>query len=233
VIRIHAYETLLSGVLLRRYKRFLVDIEFPGGRVATAFCPNSGSMEGCSEPGSPVFLSSCGERRERKTRHTLEMVKAGGTWIGVNTLLTNNLAYALLKRKLVKELSGYKVIRREVVYRDSRLDFFFPDGGGCFMEVKSVTLRNGRVAEFPDAVTVRGRRHLKALMQAKDEGYRACMLYIVQRSDCDCFGPATSIDPAYSDTLKAAMAKGVGVIVCSMEVEPDGIYFSKRLPFCG
>lgn len=217
---------------MRRYKRFLVDVQFPDGKIVTAFCPNSGSMKGCSEPGSPVFLSFHGESQKRRTLYTLEMVKAEEVWIGVNTLLTNDLALALLRRNLVKELTEYRVVKREIVYGESRLDFLLSDGKTCYMEVKNVTLKSGSAAEFPDAVTTRGRRHLNALIRAREEGHGARMLYIVQRSDCDCFGPAASIDPEYSDTLRMAMGKGVGVIACRMSVEPDGIYFSNRLPFC-
>lgn len=230
---LHKYGELFPATLVRRYKRFLVDVELPDKRTIAAFCPNSGSMRGCSNAGSPVLLSFCDRSAERKTRYTLEMIKAGDVWVGVNTLLTNALAHELLKRKLVGELSDYHIIKREVTSGDSRLDFSLSDGKRtCYMEVKNVTLRNGNAAEFPDAVTARGKKHINALMRAKEQGHDACMLYVVQRSDCDCFRPAADIDPEYSDTFNAARQKGVIMLVYKVRVGPEGIWFLDTLPFC-
>ena len=233
MIKIHEYGTLHPGTLVKRYKRFLVDVEILDKGIVTAFCPNSGSMKGCSDPGSPVRLSFHSDSPERKTLYTLEMVKADNVWVGVNTLLTNVLAHELLKRKLVRELSDYHIIRREITFGGSRLDFFLSDGKRvCYMEVKNVTLRNGNAAEFPDAVTVRGRKHMNALMNAKEQGYDACMLYVVQRPDCDCFRPAADIDPQYSGALRAAQQKGVTILVYKVRVSPEGICFLEALPLC-
>ncbi len=233
MIKLHEYGTLSAATLIRRYKRFLVDVELPGGRIVAAFCPNSGSMKGCSDQGSSVLLSFHGSSEGRKTAYTLEMVKAGGVWIGVNTLLTNALVQELLNRKLVRELSGYHIIKREIPFGDSRLDFSLSDGKRtCYMEAKNVTLRNGNAAEFPDAVTVRGRKHMNALMRARELGFDACMFYVVQRPDCDCFRPAADIDPEYSEAFRTAREKGVTILVCKVRVGPGGICFLKTLPLC-
>ncbi|MCF6154203.1 MAG: DNA/RNA nuclease SfsA [Candidatus Brocadia sp.] len=230
MIEIYRYNALQSGVFLRRYKRFLVDVELPDRRIVTAFCPNSGSMKGCSDTGTSVMLSYH-EFSKRKTLYTLEMVKADGMWVGVNTLLTNDLAHRLIELKLIHELSPYKVIKREATFGNSRLDFLLSNGKReCFVEVKNVTLKDGHAAKFPDAVTVRGRKHLNSLMNAIEMGYNACMLYIVQRSDCDCFAPAEEIDPEYVKTLKVAMMTGVKVFAFKFDIRPEGIYFLERLP---
>jgi sugar fermentation stimulation protein A len=230
-VPLHRYGPLYSGVLLRRYKRFLVDVELGPGRTVAAFCPNSGSMKGCSEPGSRVMLSAS-ESPGRKTRHTLEMVMASGHWTGVNTLLTNTLALRLMERGLVEGLAPFEAIRREVVFGDSRLDFLVTFGGKrapCYVEVKNVTLRKGARCRFPDAVTVRGLKHLRALMLAVDRGYSAAMLYMATRGDCSGFSPAGDIDPAYAEALGAARRKGVGVLAYGLDVSPGGIYLSGRL----
>lgn len=229
MIEIYRYNALQSGVLLRRYKRFLADVELPDKQIVTAFCPNSGSMKGCSEPGSLVMISYH-ESSERKTLYTLEMVKADGVWVGVNTLLTNDLAHRLIELKLIHELSPYKVIKREATFGDSRLDFLLSNGKReCFLEVKNVTLKDGHAAKFPDAVTVRGRKHLNSLMNAVKMGYNACMLYIVQRSDCDCFAPEEEIDPEYAKTLRLALECGVNVFAFKFDARPEGIYALGRV----
>lgn len=227
---IYRYGALYPGRLLRRYKRVLVDVELPGGKVLTAFCPNSGSMMGCSEPGSRVMLSP-GDSPKRKTSHTLEMVRAEGVWVGVNTLLTNRLAHAMLSGGLIEEMASHKVLKKEVVFGDSRLDFLLSDGRRhCYLEVKNVTLRQGGSCRFPDAVTQRGLRHLHSLMEAAEAGHGAFMLYIVQRNDCGRFAPAKDIDPGYSRALRLAVKRGVTALAYALEVSPGGISVSGRLP---
>jgi sugar fermentation stimulation protein A len=136
----------------------------------------------------------------------------------------------LIELKLIHELSPYKVIKREATFGDSRLDFLLSNGKReCYMEVKNVTLKDGRVAKFPDAVTVRGRKHLNSLMNAVKMGYNACMLYIVQRSDCDCFAPEEEIDPEYAKTLRLALECGVNVFAFKFDARPEGIYALGRV----
>ncbi|GAB4388173.1 MAG: DNA/RNA nuclease SfsA [Thermodesulfovibrionales bacterium] len=234
-LELHRFDGLVSGRLIRRYKRFLVDVETPGRGPVTAFCPNSGSMAGLSAAGSPVMLS-LHDSPLRKTRHTLEMIKAGGVWVGVNTSLTNTLARGLLEAGLIEELAPCMGLRAEVAFGDSRLDFLVEFPGGrrpCYVEVKSVTLREGRGCEFPDAVTLRGRKHLRALMSAVEKGYEACALFVVQRGDCGRFRPAAHIDPAYAEALDLAARRGVRVIAYGLSVSPEGIYARGRLKVTG
>lgn len=229
MIEIHLYKNLQQGILVKRYKRFLAQVELTNKRIVTVFCPNSGSMKGCSAPGSTVMVSYM-KSDKRKTRYTLEMVKSGKIWVGVNTLLTNSLAHRLIELRLIPEFCSYRLEKREVTFEDSRLDFILSGNQKkCFVEVKNVTLRDGAVAQFPDAVTIRGRKHLCSLMNAVLQGYEAYMMYVVQRSDCYTFSPAKEIDPQYAETLKQAIQKGVKVIACKLKVTPKRICFDNRI----
>lgn len=228
---IHRYPPLRRGRLLRRYQRFLADVALEEGETVTAFCPNSGSMRGLIEPGAAAMVSES-PNPHRKTRHTLEILRSGGTWVAVNTLLTNHLAYELLTKRLLP-LRGFDEIIREVTVGDSRLDFVLVKGKRkTYLEVKSVTLRVGEQAQFPDAVTLRGRKHLEALMELRKRGHGAAMLYIVQRGDCRCFAPAWDIDPAYARALDEAAKKGVRIYACGLSVKPNEIYLKGAMPLC-
>lgn len=231
--KIHSYKGLLHGTLIRRYKRFLADVRLSGGGAVTAFCPNSGSMMGLNAPGAPVLLSH-DPRPGRKTAYTLEMVRPGRAWVCVNTHLTNHLAAKLVGLGLLPELSGYSVIRPEVAYGSSRLDFLLADASGAhaYMEVKSVTLRAGGEARFPDAVTSRGLRHLAELSSIARSGGRAIMLYVIQRSDCGCFRPAADIDPSYAAAFDSAMRDCVRVVVSRIAFRPDGAYHLGQGSLC-
>ena len=226
--KIHVYDEPIPGVLIRRYKRFLADVSV-SGKTQTIFCPNSGSMLGCAVPGSDVMVSPA-QTPGGKTRYTLEMVKADGVWVGVNTLLTNRLACSIIDASLIRDFP-LRVIRKEVAFGESRLDILLGDGEGlCYAEVKTVSLRDaGGIARFPDARTERGRKHLGSLMEALEQGYRAAMIFVVQRSDCRGFGPADAIDPEYGRTLRTAIAGGVEVHALLCEVRPEGIWFLQKL----
>ena len=230
---LHSFTQLHPGTLIRRYKRFLADVRLEDGLIITAFTPNTGSMKTCSDPGSPVMLLH-DPKPGRKTEYNLEMVRSDNTWVGVNTGLANVLAERIVNAGLTNrpELDGYTVAKREAVYGDSRFDLKISRGEKeGYVEVKNVTYRSGNTALFPDAVTTRGQKHLKTLMQARSEGHTACNLYIVQRSDCCDFAPARNVDPGYADTFDRAVREGVIVIACLLEVQPDGIYFKRTLPF--
>lgn len=222
---------LLSGYLLRRYKRFLADIELADGRTITAHCPNSGSMTGCAAPGSPVLLSEC-SKPSRKLPYTWELVKADGVWVGINTSLTNRLAREGIEIGTVPELSGYDSIRSEVPYgAHSRLDFMLSGGrGDCFVEVKNVTLVDGKRALFPDAVTTRGQKHLRDLMEIVATGQRGVIFFVVQRGDAESVSPADSVDPEYGRLLRLAVNSGVEAIAYQALVSPAEIRLSHRLP---
>lgn len=244
--KLYAYPPLTAGTLIKRYKRFLADVRLEGGRKVTAFCPNSGSMMGLADPGTPVLLSPS-ENPKRKTRWTLEAVKPGRVWVGVNTHLTNTFAASAIGKGLLKDtpLGGFKVERAEVPYGDSRLDFLLSremtrdkardktrDKNKCYLEVKSVTLKIDGKAMFPDAVTTRGAKHMRELAGIADKGGRAAVLFLVQRADCSCFTPAAHIDPAYADSLTSAADSGVHVIVALTRVRRTGVYFERLLPLC-
>lgn len=224
----------LAGHLQRRYKRFLVDVATSDGRTLTVHCPNPGSMLGCALPGSPVRCSRSDNPR-RRLSHTLEMVRVGRAWVGVNTLRANALARIALEAERFPTLRGYADCQGEVrAPNGSRLDFRLTghrrDPRPLWIEVKSVTLAEGPVARFPDSVSERGRRHAETLMELRRQGDRAAILFLVQRGDCVRFEPADDIDPAFGETLRSAVRAGVGVLACRARVSPGGIAFERMLP---
>jgi sugar fermentation stimulation protein A len=224
---------LTEGRLLRRYKRFLADVQLEGG-VVTAACPNTGSMMGCCEPGSRVWLSES-DNAARKYRHTWELVEAGGVMVGINTGLPNALVAEAIAAGTMPELAGYASIRREVRYGEeqSRVDFVLEsaDRPACWVEVKNVTAAVKRgVALFPDCVSDRGSRHLRELVRMKARGARPVQLYCVQRGDVKEVRPADGIDPEYGRTLREAIAAGVEVLAYRAKVSPGEITLSRRIP---
>lgn len=230
---LYRYGQLIHGTLLKRYKRFLADVRLENGNTVTVFTPNSGSMKTCSDPGSPVMLRH-DPGPGRKTEYNLEMVRSGDTWVGVNTGLANELGARIVDSGLTGHpgLRDFTVCRREFTWEDSRFDLkISAKEQEGFVEIKNVTYRSGVTALFPDAVTLRGKKHLETLIRARLEGYTACNLYIVQRSDCVDFAPARRIDPEYGITMDLAASKGVFVIACMLDVQPEGIRFKKVLPF--
>lgn len=223
---------LKEAVLLKRYKRFLADVNV-GGEFLTAHVPNTGSMTACWEPNWKCALS-VSDNPNRKMPHTLELTHNGETWIGVNTANANKLAHLWLKENLIPELSGYSVIRPEKKIGDSRIDFYLEGHGSerpCYVEVKSVTLKLDGMAQFPDAVSERGQKHLRELMALKKEGYRTAMLFVVQREDVGAMKAASSIDKKYSQLLAEAHAAGVEILVYQCKINLNEISFGKSLPF--
>lgn len=222
---------LKQAVLLRRYKRFLADLKLPGGEIVQAHVPNTGRMTGCAAPGSRAWYSTSTNPR-RKLAHTLEIVESAGVLAGVNTARTNALVAEALDEGIIEPLAGRTAAyRREVTFGDSRLDFLLegPEGE-AFMEVKNVTLTEGGAAIFPDAVTLRGRKHLLALRRARETGRRAIIFFLVQRADGDVFRPADSIDPEYGSTLREVHRAGVEILAYRAAVTPAGIRVSEALP---
>ncbi len=214
---------LVHGYLIKRYKRFLADIRLDDGTIITAHCTNSGSMKSCLEENAEVYISDS-MNPNRKTRYTWEMILIDNNWVGVNTANPNKLAVEILRNNLLPQLSGYTNVKPETKFGDSRFDVFAEnDSEKCFVEVKNVTLKDGIYARFPDAITERGQKHLETLMQAKTEGYRAVMLYIIQRVDVSIFAPAWDIDPTYAQKLKTAIDNGVEIIALQVKVSPQGI----------
>jgi len=227
-------EPLVAARLERRYKRFLADVTLEAsGETVVAHCANPGSMLGLAAPGSRVWLSPAADPA-RKLRWSWELVEVDGQLVGIHTGRANALVAEALASGRVAELAGYDRIRREVRYgAASRVDFLLEGDGkpSCHLEVKSVTLmRGGGLAEFPDAVTARGTRHLAELAAVARAGGRAALLFLVQRADCDRVAAAADIDPAYAAALAQARADGVEVFCYSCRLSPAAVALDAPLP---
>lgn len=227
-------KTLIEGRLIRRYKRFLVDVDTSQG-VVTAHCPNTGSMAGCLTPGCAVWLSPA-ENPERKLAWTWEIVEPEpGVRVGLHTGRANGLVEEAIQAGLLPALGEFAEIRREVKYgrENSRIDLLLRSAAGAltYVEVKNVTaaVADG-VGYFPDAVTERGSKHLRELMAMVAEGHRAAVVFCVQRNDVVLVQPADHIDPVYGATLRQAMAAGVMALALGAEVTPAGISLIRPLP---
>ena len=228
-------DPLIPGKLIKRYKRFLADVELEGGEMVTAHCANSGSMLNVKEPGSEVWLSPA-RNPDRKLRYTWELIKTGDTLVGINTALPNSIVEEAIVARKIPELKGYAYLRREVKYgKNSRIDILLEDPllPKCYVEVKSVTLKRGleknNLVEFPDSVTTRGAKHLAELSDMIAQGYRSVMLYLVQRQDGDTFTIAADIDPAYKTALDKAINTGVEILCYQCTVDTQKIEISKSL----
>ncbi len=229
---------LRRGTLVRRYKRFLADVDLESGERVVAHCPNPGSMAGLAEPDAEVWLSPAANPK-RKLQWTWELVRdaATGSFVGINTGRANAIVEEALKAGRVEPAPAAAAIRREVRYgTGSRVDFLLtPEAGPpCHLEVKSVTLRRSQAAphvgEFPDAVTARGARHLRDLASVCAAGGRAMLLYLVQREDCAAVRLAADIDPAYAAAAKAAREAGVEFRALGCRISPRGIDAADPLP---
>lgn len=217
---------LQHGTLVRRYKRFLADITLTDGTEVTAHCPNSGSMLGMREPGSEVMVRHVDDPK-RKLQWTWELVKPLDTdcWVGCNTQRPNQVVEWAITEGRVPGLSATHGLCREVKYgQNSRIDLLLgdADSGTTYVEVKNTTLARGGVAEFPDAVTARGAKHMDELAAMVQEGHRAVVLFFVNRADTDRFDVARDIDPAYGDAFDRALDAGVEALPLGMDVGPDG-----------
>ena len=225
---------LVEGRLIRRYKRFLADIQLEGAGVITAAVPNTGSMMGCCDAGNRVWLSES-DSATRKYRHTWELVEIGEVMVGINTGRPNALVAEAIGDGTITELAGYSVMRREVGYGEegSRVDLVLeaPPRKPCYVEVKNVTAAASRgIALFPDSVSVRGARHLRELIRLKARGLRPVQLYCVQRGDVGEVRPADGIDYEYGRTLREAIAAGVEVMAYRAKVTPAEIRLEERIP---
>lgn len=220
------FETdLIKGKLIKRYKRFLADVTLENGEVVTAHCANSGSMLSVKDEGATVWLSPSNNPK-RKLKYTWELIEVDGYNVGINTGHPNKLVEEAILAGQIKELTGYESLRREVKYgQNSRIDVLLedPDKPKCYVEVKNVTLKRGDNADFPDAVTSRGAKHLRELGDMVEEGHRAVMFYLVQRADCKVMDIARDIDPTYDAELKTAIKRGVEVICYQCDVGTDEI----------
>jgi len=224
-------EPLFHGTLIRRYQRFLADVELDDGSLVTAHTPNTGSMLGCARPGSRVLLSKSANPA-RKYQHSWELVHTDGLWVGINTLLPNHLVREGIENGTVTELAGYQQIKGEVAYGSgSRIDLLLSGlHGNCYVEVKNVTLVEGSRALFPDAVSARGQKHLRELMEVVRLGHRGVNLFVVQRGDGESVSPADAIDPAYGAQLREAARAGVELLAYRAQVTRSEIRLCQSLP---
>ena len=226
---------LLRGTLVRRYKRFMADVVLDTGETVTAHCANSGSMLSVNEEDAEVWLSPA-QNPDRKLKYTWEMIRIGTTLVGINTSLPNKLVEEAIVAGKIKELKGYANLRREVKYgKNSRIDILLEDDTKppCYVEVKNVTMKRDldpkAPAEFPDAVTARGTKHLGELVDMVKAGNRAVMFYLVQREDSKSFTVADDIDPAYAKALARAIKAGVEVLCYACTLSPEDIRISRPL----
>jgi len=229
---IYEYPPLIKGRLIKRYKRFLADIELGTGEVITAHCPNTGPMTGISLPNSLVQVSKS-DNPKRKLAYTWEMIQINSTWVGTNTALPNRVIKLALQQKLLPELAdryNTNTVRSEVPYgkdKKSRIDFLLTGEENqppIYVEVKSVTLSTDKLALFPDTVTTRGQKHLRELTDLVPET-KAVMLYFINRGDCDTFAPSDSCDPKYAELFREAVDEGVEVLPYRFEITPQSINF--------
>ncbi len=228
-------DPLIEGRLIKRYKRFLTDVELADGSVVVAHCANSGSMLSVNEPGAEVWLSPA-RNPDRKLKFTWELIRIGRTLVGINTSLPNLIVSEAIESGKVPELADVGALRREVKYgKNSRIDILLEseDGRKCYVEVKNTTMRRdlkAGPAEFPDAVTSRGAKHLEELADMVRDGHRAVMFYLVQRQDCKSFTVAGDIDPAYAEGLKKARKAGVEVLCYDCKMTNKEIRVRNALP---
>ncbi len=221
---------LLAGVLLRRYKRFLADIELADGRVVTAHTPNTGSMQQCAVPGYEVLISVA-DNPQRKLPYTLELIRVNGHWVDTHTQRSNRIVEEALRNNWIVGLEDYRVTP-EFRIGNSRIDFLLEKGEErVLVEVKNVTLcRDQTIACFPDAVTSRGQKHLVELLQAKEAGYRSIIFFLVQRQEATSFAPADAIDPAYGRILREVAGAGVEVLAYKTAVSAQHNRVAEPLP---
>lgn len=229
---IYPYPTLYPGTLIKRYKRFFVDIQLDDGAIVTAHCPNTGPMTGVNIPGNRVLVSHnpSPKRSLAYTWELIEVAEPNPVWVGTNTALPNRVIKAALAERLFPELGDYNEIQPEVPYgedKKSRIDFLLTCDNGSppiYIEVKNTTWAQGNVALFPDTVTTRGQKHLRELT-ALIPNARAVMLYFINRHDCAYFAPGDKADPAYGQLLREAIAQGVEVLPCRFEQSANGVRY--------
>ena len=225
-------ERLLQGILIKRYKRFFVDIKYQN-KTITAHCPNSGSMMGLIKEGNNVWFSQS-DNPKRKLKYTIEIIKVNNKLVGVNTFLTNKIVAEALKLKKIKKLAEFNDIKPEAKFsKQTRFDFLISnEKKKCFVEVKNVTLsRKNKVAEFPDSPTSRGVKHLNDLYIAKQKGFDAYILYLVQRNDCESFKIAADIDQNYKFNLDKALKSGVKLLCYDCKISNEEIKLNKEVKY--
>jgi len=226
------WPSLFQGSLIKRYKRFMVDVVLDTGESVTAHCPNSGSMQECCEPGRPVYLSYH-DNPKRKLKYTWELIEMPSSLVGVNTLIPNRLVATSIATDVLAEFKHYDSIHREVnTPYGSRIDLMLAknDQDRCFIEIKNCSLVKDGTAYFPDAKTARGLKHLVDLQALVSSGNRCVMFYLIQRMDARMFKPADHIDPEYGRELRNAVAHGVEIMVYDVNINLEQISLRRKVP---
>ena len=221
---------LISGIFIKRYKRFFVDVQIED-KLVTAHCPNTGSMLGLLNEGNKVWLTKS-DNPNRKLKYTLQIIEDNKSKVGVNTHLTNKIVLNALENNLIKEFSKDIKIKPEVRFGEStRFDFLISKKNyKAFIEVKNVTLkRKPKIAEFPDAITSRGAKHIHELIKASKKGYKIYIAFIIQREDCDQLSIASDIDPEYSQILSKAIRNKLKVLCYDCKFSSKGIKLNKKI----
>ena len=221
---------LLQGTFIKRYKRFFVDINFRN-KIITAHCPNTGSMMGLLNKGNKTWFSMSNNPK-RKLKYSLEIIKAENSLVGINTLLTNKLVFEALNLKRIKSLIKFDNIKTEVKFsNNTRFDFLISNSKEkCLLEVKNVTLlRNNSIAEFPDAITSRGTKHLNELINAQKKHFQSCILYLIQRQDCKGFKIAEDIDINYKIAFDKAINAGVKILCYDCKINDEEIKLNNQI----
>lgn len=220
---------LKAGFLLKRYKRFLADVELPDGSVITMHCPNTGSMKNCMQPGSRIWYSTS-SNPTRKYANTWEFIESDrGGLIGINTGISNTLVKEAINKGLIPSLAGYSQLRTEIKYgeQNSRIDILLdkhvePERDlPCFIEVKNVSLCEKDAGLFPDAVTQRGQKHLQELLRVVQAGHRAVLFFCVQHSEIRTVSPCDAIDPEYGRLLRAVHSAGVEIVAYRAQMDME------------
>ncbi len=223
-------KSLIKGKLIKRYKRFFVDVKL-NKETVTAHCPNTGSMKGLLEEGNDVYLLKHDDPK-RKLKYGLEIIKAQKNLVGVNTHMANKIVNHGLSNNLINELKNNDIIKSEVFFnKDTRFDFFIEKGRErSFVEVKNVTLfRDQKTAEFPDAITTRGSKHLLALIDAIKKGYKSYLIFLVQIQNMENFKIARDIDSEYYKNYITAKKAGVNFLAYRCKITPKKIEIEKKL----
>lgn len=232
------FPPLIEARLIKRYKRFLVDVQLADNSVLTAHCANTGAMTGCMPDNARVWLSQS-DNPKRKYPHSWQLVELEGQHLAcINTGLTNSVARIAIEQGNITELAGYKKITTEVVYgnESSRIDFLLEGSSGqsknsCYVEVKHVTLKlESGLGAFPDSVSIRAQKHLRELQHQLEQGDRAVLLFLIMRADIDRIMPADSIDPAYGQLLRQAINNGVEVLAYKTDISRKGIKVTHSIP---
>ena len=225
-------DKLISGLFIKRYKRFFVDIKL-GNKIVTAHCPNTGSMFGLLQKNNKVWLTKS-DNPKRKLKYTLQIIEDQSSKVGINTHITNKIAFEALDNSIIKNFKNSETIKTEVNFgSNTRFDFLIIEGKKkSFIEVKNVTLsRKKGVAEFPDSVTSRGFKHIEELLKASQKGYEIYLLYVIQRDDCNKFELAKDIDPKYCELLIKAVKKNLNILCYDCKFSTKGIKLNRKISF--